>query len=185
MNYNIANKFSKTYESAANFLDRENHKNVAELFHKSGYTCELATNKGMLFESIIIDEVRSVAEVKLFWGINVSEKHSNEVLQYIERINQYEEPVSYTGVDSSGRIYSFTELSYEMLEISIALFKSMEDACFSAIDVFSSSVIEINSEGKTKNDAFESMPVEELYPEPTLAQRHELMRAYLEMKHEI
>lgn len=183
MNYNPVDNFVKTMDSAVRFLARDNHKNVAKLFHKTGYTCELETHKGTFFEAVVLNEQGGVAEVKIFWGISASREHTEEVNKYIELVNQYQEYICYSGIDSTGRIYSTTAISFEPCEISVDFFRCMEDACFSAIDMFLAALLIVNSGRNTAENAFRSVVKEEkLYSDPTLEERIWLMNLYLELK---
>lgn len=175
--------FIKTMDSGVRFLVRDNHKNVEKLFHKTGYTCELETHKGTFFESVVLNEQGGVAEVKIFWGISASREHTEEVNKYIELVNQYQEYICYSGIDSTGRIYSTTAISFEPCEISVDFFRCMEDACFSAIDMFLAALLIVNSGRNTAENAFRSVVKEEkLYSDPTLKERIRLMNIYLGLK---
>ena len=176
-------RFNNTMDAAVRFLARDNHKNVAKLFHKTGYTCELETHKGTFFESVILNEQGGVAEVKIFWGISASTEHTEEVNKYIELVNKYQEYICCSGIDSTGRIYSTTAISFEPCEISVDFFHCMEDACFSAIDMFLAPLLVVNSGKNTAENAFRSAVKEDdLYLDPTLEERIRLMNLYLELK---
>ena len=172
-------------DAAVRFLARDNHKNVAKLFHKTGYTCELETHKGTFFESVVLNEQGGVAEVKIFWGISASREHTEEVNKYIELVNQYQEYICYSGIDSTGRIYSTTAISFEPCEISVDFFRCMEDACFSAIDMFFAALLSINAGRNTSENAFKNIvKEEEFYPQSVLEERNRLMNIYLEQNKE-
>ena len=182
MNYNPADNFVKTRDSAVRLLARDNHKSVAKLFHKTGYTCELETHKGTFFESVVLYEQGCIAEIKIFWGISVSTEHADEANKFVKMVNCYQDYICDVGIDISGRVYSITYMSYEPCEISTDFFHSMEDACFGAIDMFRSALVRVNSGEDTAENIFKEIVEEEFYPEPTLEERYEMVRLYLELK---
>lgn len=177
--------FIKTMDSAVRFLARDNHKNVAKLFRKSaGYTCELETHKGTFFESIVVNEETSKVEITIFWGISVSEEYRKKVEEYIRNINRYEEFLCRTGIDFPGRVYSISDLSFDICEIDLDFFESLEDACFGPIDLFCAALARVNAGIETQEDAFKSIVNEDVYTDPDLKIRHELMREFLELRDE-
>lgn len=174
--------FTKTMDAAVRFLARDNHMNVAKLFHKTGYTCELETHTGTFFESIVIDEGREVAEIRMFWGIRISEEYRSQVDELVRRINQYQEYICTTGVDTSGRIYTKTDISYEPCEISVDFFQCMEDACYSAIELFLAALLSVNVGKNIPESAFRNIVKEDYYLEAMLKERTNLVNLYLELK---
>ena len=149
--------FRETSDMAIRFLAGTDHHNVAKLFQKTGFTCELETEKGSFFESLILDEEDLLVRLKIYWGISVNAEYRSEIEAFIKNINGFLSEICSVSIEDSGRILSIAELSYEERALSCADFEKAEKACYVAINLFSNAAAKINCCGEIDADDFSAI----------------------------
>ena len=152
MNYSQSANFQKTADMAVRFLAGTEHCNVARLFQQKGFTCELETESGSFFESLVLDETDISAHMKIYWGISVNEQYRSKVEDFARRIGSYLGGDCTVGIDDSGRILSSTELSYKEEVIETDAFERAEKACYEAIRLFHTTMTRLNCCGSIGQD---------------------------------
>ena len=149
--------FRETSDMAIRFLAGTDHRNVAKLFQKTGFTCELETKKGSFFESLVLDEADLSVRLKIYWGISVNGEYRSEVEAFIKNINGCLSGICSVSIEDSGRILSTAELSYNERALDCADFEKAEKACYAAINLFSNAAAKINCCGETDADDFSAV----------------------------
>lgn len=145
--------FRETADAAVRFLAETSHRNVAKLFQNAGYTCELDTEKGSFFESVVLDESELTAYLKLYWGISVNEEYRKETEAFVNNINGFLTDICTVSIDSSGRLLSGVELSYGEKALSCKDFADAEKACYVTINLFSTAAARLNCSGELDDEA--------------------------------